>query len=149
MLFFQRSEVCVWVCKCNPAALTNFRHDVITAVFQKLITRTSIFKRRRPVLRVAGMMTQLPRQFRLLHSPSTPLLRISGNPSSLSPQKVITCLSLSPSAWENGYTGWRQCSDVTQDAQRWVHTCNVTAWRNAVTLQVTETIRSYDLNFNP
>jgi hypothetical protein len=32
---------------------------------------------------------------------------------------------------------------------RWVHTCNVTAHRNAVTLQVTDTIRSYDLNFHP
>jgi len=30
----------------------------------------------------------------------------------------------------------------------WVHTCNVTAYRNAVTLQVTQTIRSYDLNFH-
>jgi hypothetical protein len=33
--------------------------------------------------------------------------------------------------------------------QRWVHTCNVTAYRNAVTLQVTHTIRSYELNFHP
>ena len=32
---------------------------------------------------------------------------------------------------------------------RWVHTCNVTACRNAVTLQVTHTIRSYKLNFYP
>jgi hypothetical protein len=32
---------------------------------------------------------------------------------------------------------------------RWVHTCNVTAYRNAVTLQVTDTIRNYDLNFHP
>jgi hypothetical protein len=32
---------------------------------------------------------------------------------------------------------------------RWVHTCNVTAYRNAVTLQVTDTIRSYELNFHP
>ena len=32
---------------------------------------------------------------------------------------------------------------------RWVHTCNVTAYRNAVTLQVTYTIRSYELNFHP
>jgi hypothetical protein len=31
----------------------------------------------------------------------------------------------------------------------WVHTCNVTAYRNAVTLQVTHTTRSYDLNFHP
>jgi hypothetical protein len=30
----------------------------------------------------------------------------------------------------------------------WVHTCNVTTYRNAVTLQVTDTIRSYDLNFH-
>jgi hypothetical protein len=30
----------------------------------------------------------------------------------------------------------------------WVHTCNVTAYRNAVTLQVTETIQIYDLNFH-
>jgi hypothetical protein len=32
---------------------------------------------------------------------------------------------------------------------RWVHTCYVTAYRNAVTLQVTDTIRSNDLNFHP
>jgi hypothetical protein len=32
---------------------------------------------------------------------------------------------------------------------RWVHTCNVTAHRNAVTLQVTDTIRSYGLYFHP
>jgi cyclophilin family peptidyl-prolyl cis-trans isomerase len=32
---------------------------------------------------------------------------------------------------------------------RWVHTCNVTAYRNAVTLQVTDTIRSEDLNSHP
>jgi hypothetical protein len=32
---------------------------------------------------------------------------------------------------------------------RWVHTCNVAAYRNAVTLQVTDTKRSYDLNFHP
>jgi hypothetical protein len=29
-----------------------------------------------------------------------------------------------------------------------VHACNVTAYRNAVTLQVTDTILSYDLNFH-
>jgi hypothetical protein len=33
---------------------------------------------------------------------------------------------------------------------RWVHTCNFTAYCNAVTLQVTDNkIRSYDLNFHP
>jgi hypothetical protein len=32
---------------------------------------------------------------------------------------------------------------------RWVHTCNVTACHNAVTLQVTDTIWSYELNFHP
>jgi hypothetical protein len=32
---------------------------------------------------------------------------------------------------------------------RWVHTCNVTAYRNAVTLQLTDTKRSYGLNFRP
>jgi hypothetical protein len=35
------------------------------------------------------------------------------------------------------------------DLFRWVHTCNVTAYRNAVPLQVTATIWSYDLNFHP
>ena len=35
------------------------------------------------------------------------------------------------------------------DVYRWVHTCNVTACRNAVTLQVTDTIRIYKLNFHP
>jgi hypothetical protein len=34
-------------------------------------------------------------------------------------------------------------------ALRRVHTCNVTAFHNAVTLQVTDTIRSYGLNFHP
>jgi hypothetical protein len=32
---------------------------------------------------------------------------------------------------------------------RWVHTCNVTPYRNSVTWQVTDTIRSYDPNFHP
>jgi hypothetical protein len=32
---------------------------------------------------------------------------------------------------------------------RWVHTCNVTSYRNAVTLQVPDTKWSYDLNFHP
>jgi hypothetical protein len=32
---------------------------------------------------------------------------------------------------------------------RCVHTCNVTAYPNAVTMQVTDTIQSYDLNFHP
>jgi hypothetical protein len=32
---------------------------------------------------------------------------------------------------------------------RWVHTCNVTAYRITGTLQVTDTIRIYDLNFHP
>jgi hypothetical protein len=34
-------------------------------------------------------------------------------------------------------------------ALRWVQTCNVTAYRNAVTLQVPDTIRSYVLKFHP
>jgi hypothetical protein len=34
-------------------------------------------------------------------------------------------------------------------ALRLVHTCYVTAYRNAVTLQVTDTIRSYELKFHP
>jgi hypothetical protein len=32
---------------------------------------------------------------------------------------------------------------------RWVNTYNVTSYCDAVTLQVTDTIRSYDLNFHP
>jgi len=32
---------------------------------------------------------------------------------------------------------------------RWVHTCSVIAYLKAVTLQVTDTIRSYALNFHP
>jgi hypothetical protein len=39
--------------------------------------------------------------------------------------------------------------DTTCYMLKWVHTCNVTTYRNAVTLQVTDTIRSYDLNFHP
>jgi hypothetical protein len=35
------------------------------------------------------------------------------------------------------------------DLLRWVHTCNVTAYRDAVTLRVNDTILSYDLNFHP
>jgi hypothetical protein len=31
---------------------------------------------------------------------------------------------------------------------RWVHTCNVTTYRNTVTLPLTDTIRSYDMNFH-
>jgi hypothetical protein len=31
----------------------------------------------------------------------------------------------------------------------WVHTCNVTAYRNLVTLQVSDTTRSYELKFHP
>jgi hypothetical protein len=32
---------------------------------------------------------------------------------------------------------------------RWVYTCNITAYHNAITLQVSDTIQSYDLNFHP
>ena len=32
---------------------------------------------------------------------------------------------------------------------RWVHTCNITVYCNAVTLQVPDMIRSYELKFNP
>jgi hypothetical protein len=32
---------------------------------------------------------------------------------------------------------------------RWIHTYNIAAYRNAVTLQVTDMLRSYDLNFHP
>ena len=32
---------------------------------------------------------------------------------------------------------------------RWVQTCNVTAYRNTVTFQVTDMIRNYKLNFHP
>jgi hypothetical protein len=32
---------------------------------------------------------------------------------------------------------------------RWVHTCNVSTNLNAITLQVTDTIRRYDLKFHP
>ena len=31
----------------------------------------------------------------------------------------------------------------------WVNTCNITAYRNTVTLQVTNTIQSSELNFHP
>jgi hypothetical protein len=34
-------------------------------------------------------------------------------------------------------------------ALRWVHTCNITVYCNAITSQVTDTMRSYDLNFHP
>jgi hypothetical protein len=32
---------------------------------------------------------------------------------------------------------------------RWVHTCNFTPYRNAVTLQVTDKLQSYVLKFHP
>jgi hypothetical protein len=38
---------------------------------------------------------------------------------------------------------------LAEELLRWVHTCNVTAYRNAVTLQVIDTIRRYDQNFHP
>jgi hypothetical protein len=34
-------------------------------------------------------------------------------------------------------------------ALRWVHTCNVTMYYNAITLHETDTVRSYKLNFHP
>ena len=41
------------------------------------------------------------------------------------------------------------CSSSTVSVKwGWVHTCNVTAYRNAVTLQETDMIRSYELNFH-
>jgi hypothetical protein len=43
---------------------------------------------------------------------------------------------------------WSSVSEFSQ-AMTWVHTCNVTAYRNAVTLQVPDMKRSYDLNFHP
>jgi hypothetical protein len=44
--------------------------------------------------------------------------------------------------WANGFnSGFK--------GLRWVRTCNVTAYHNAVTLQVTNTKGSYDLNFQP
>jgi hypothetical protein len=39
------------------------------------------------------------------------------------------------------------CSQV--HVLKWVHTCNVTAYHNAVTLQETDTIQSYELKFHP
>jgi len=36
-----------------------------------------------------------------------------------------------------------------EEVLRWVHTCNVTAYRKAITLQVTDTMRSYELRFHP
>ena len=43
----------------------------------------------------------------------------------------------------------RVLSSSVESALSRVHACNVTAYRNAVTLQVTHTIRSYELNFHP
>jgi hypothetical protein len=45
--------------------------------------------------------------------------------------------------------GREEGRDNTVYRLRWVHTCNVTTYHNAVTLQVTDTIRSYGLNFHP
>jgi hypothetical protein len=38
---------------------------------------------------------------------------------------------------------------LSAEVLRSVHTCNVTVYHNAIMLQVTHTIRSYDLNFHP
>jgi hypothetical protein len=39
--------------------------------------------------------------------------------------------------------------DTEDDVSGWVHTCNFTAHRKALTLQVTDKIRIYELNFHP
>jgi hypothetical protein len=38
---------------------------------------------------------------------------------------------------------------IDRRSVNWVHTCNVNAYRNAVTLQVTDTTQIYGLNFHP
>jgi len=43
----------------------------------------------------------------------------------------------------------RVCSAHETNEKRWIHTRNVTACRNAETLQVTDTIQIYELNFHP
>jgi len=61
---------------------------------------------------------------------------------------LLLCLSM--------YSYWCLCILIVRPCilivvyvfLRWVHTCNVTAYRNAVTLQETDTIRSYELNFH-
>jgi len=55
---------------------------------------------------------------------------------------------LVPASKQSTKSVWR-IPDTVWTVLRWVHTCNVTAYRNAVTLQVTDTIRSYKLNFHP
>jgi hypothetical protein len=49
----------------------------------------------------------------------------------------------------NAVETFAACHGYSRGFLRWVHTCNVTAYRKAVTLQVTDTIRNYDLNFHP
>ena len=44
---------------------------------------------------------------------------------------------------------YRICIASGEWLLRWVHTRNITAYRNTVTLQETDTIRSYELNFHP
>jgi hypothetical protein len=46
-------------------------------------------------------------------------------------------------------TSVRVLSSTSTGLMRWVHTCNVTVYRYTATLQVTDMIRSYDLNFHP
>jgi hypothetical protein len=66
---------------------------------------------------------------------------------------------------DNGMRGKRTCKALLKDYPRIgahlctelsaaavlgsVHTCNVTAYRNAVTLQVADTVRSCELNLHP
>jgi hypothetical protein len=57
------------------------------------------------------------------------------------PLKVTCCSNLRP---EFGNTKPLRIFGTLKG----VHTCKFTAYRNAVTLQVTDTIRSYDLNFH-
>jgi len=41
------------------------------------------------------------------------------------------------------------CKRICKYFLGWVHTRNLTVYRKAVTLQVTDTIRSYELKFHP
>ena len=74
------------------------------------------------------------------------LVTAERSPSSVTVKQWCRPLYSDQSRVKAGLTG---LSTTEISVLRKVQTCNVTAYRHAVTLQVTDTIRSCDLNFHP
>ena len=75
-----------------------------------------------------------------------PSLHLTGAAFSLSSIKRYTEMRWATRLANIGKTFWKLKWTCIL---RLVHTCNVTAYRKAITLQVTYTVRSYELNFHP